>query len=684
MKNSAFKKHPVAFAPLVWLVGLFIFALPQVALAKEKWEAIPAEDLAATECKAYPGSSAEILFDRLVLDTAGKSQNQRYYQRIKIYSAKGATEAGVLGIEYPDKHEVWGLAARVTKPAGGVIEYTKKDFTESIAVKKGSVKTNRLTIAIPDLGTGDVLEYSWTQSVDSAAGNYQWWYCQRTLPVREFVFSVESSQQDYSLLWFNMANAKIAKSGSYEGKLVIKDLPPFEDEPHLPPERDVRGWFLVLYKNPYMRWYDKKDEFWKLLSSYYEEEFRLEIRPNGDIKAKSAELTKGLSSDEEKLKALYDFSQTSITNFDYFKNADLLVAKKKLDDKDRSQSPARTMALKTGYTDHVNQLFASLAKAAGYDVRLAWSASRYSTFNIRNPNGWLFIQDHIVVVRLGDAWRYYSPGDYYVPAGMLHQSNEEAPCLILDAKKVIFETNPTATADKSLVQRKGRFTLDSEGNLEGEVELTMSGHAGSSRKQDWADKQQEEIDTDFRAAITKQMSAAEVSDLKWENLSGNTLPLIARYKIKVPAYADLAGSKVIVAPNVFEHGATAMFTSEKRKFAIYFPYAWSEHDDIEIALPEGYTLDAGSSPANVGKTTGAVGVSYQVGFKGKSRKIVYQRDFALGANGMVAFQAQSYPALKQAFDAITRSDEHTLVLKQIVIANSTVSAPATVPAPSAQ
>ncbi len=699
MRNSALTKNPIPFALLIGLVGLFIFVLPQVASAKEPWEPIPAEDLAAKECQSYPGSSAEFLFEHRMLNGSGNgqqmeedlqtfappsaNQTMQFYQRIKIYSAKGATDAGVLGIEYPDEHQVWNLAARVTKPDGGEKHYTKKDFTESIVAKKGADKVKKLTIAIPDLGSGDILEYIWTQSVSNQVNSYQWWYCQRTLPVREFVFWVKSSGQDCSLSWFNVSHAEIASKGKYKGRLVIRDLAPYEDEPLRPPERDVRGWYLVFYKDSFLRYYNEKDELLKLISLEYEEDFRLRTKPNGAIKAKAAELTKGLSSDEEKLKALYNFTQGSVTNFDYFKSAELLAAKEKLDKKDREQLPDKTLTLRTGYTAQVNDLFASLAKAAGYDVRLAWSASRYSTLNVKHQNGWLFLNDRVVVIRLKDASRYYAPGDFYVPAGMLHRSNEAAPCLILDANKVIFETNPIATADKSPVQRKGRFTLDAEGNLEGEVELTMFGHAGASRKQDWAGKQLEEIETDFRQAITERMAAAEVSDLKWENLLGNTLPLIARYKIKVPAYADLAGSKAIFSPNVFEHGAKPVFTSEKRKCAIYFPFAWSERDDIEIALPEGYTLDAGSAPTNVGDILGAVGVSYKAGFKSKSRKIVYQRNFALGGDGSIAFQAQSYPALKQIFDAINRSDEHTIVIKQIEPAPVSAPAPVAAPEPAA-
>ena len=663
-------------------LSLLLLGLPAQVAAKEKWEPIAAEDLAATECKAYPGSNAEMLLEKRVLDTAGAYQMTNHYRRIKIYSPAGANEAGVFNIDYPTSQNVWSLAARLTKPDGSATEFSKKEFTESVAAKIGSTKVKRLTLAVPNLGAGDILEMKWAETVDSDVSTYQWWYFQDTMPVRHFIFSLEGSKLDCRLLAFNQPvtdkKPPAAKGGT---TLEIFDIPPFVEEPLMPPTRDVRGWFLLLYTDAYMRWFTK-DDVWKEISIYLEEEFRFLIKPNGALKEKAALLLKDAATDEAKLEQLYNFARQHVTNIDYFDSAELQEAKKKLDDNEGSQSPAQTLARQTGYSRHVNELFASLAKAAGYEVRLARSASRHATLAVQHNNGWLFVPDKMVAVKMGEEWRLFCPGDYYVPFGMLDKSNELAPCLITDPKKVVIQPNPISKADKSPVARRGRFVLDAEGNLEGDVEVSMGGHVGMVRKNAWRAMPQEEIDTDYRSLITKRLPAAEVSDLQWENLKGNKLPLVVRYKLKIPAYADVAGTKIIVPPNVFEHGASATFTSETRKHPIYFDFAWSEADDIEITLPEGYTLESGSAPGNAGDIAGVAGARYQVGFKPKARKIVYKRDFALGSNGDIAFQAASYPVLKRLFDTIQHADEHTLVLKpKPVTPEQPAAAPVSQPAP---
>ena len=325
---------------------------------------------------------------------------------------------------------------------------------------------------------------------------------------------------------------------------------------------------------------------------------------------------------------------------------------------------AQTFTKGAGYSRHINAVFASLARAAGFDVRLVQSASRHGTLKVKNARGWLFMNDNLVAVRLGDQWRIFSPGHYYMPYGLLAYQNELTPGLICDEKKPIFQETEAAPAAKSVEARIGRFTLDEEGTLEGDVEIRMGGHLGAFRKTDWNDDSVEEIDTLYRAEIAANLPSAEISDLKWENLRAPEEPLIARFKLKVPGYAELAGSRLIFVPNVFEHGSQTLFTPEKRTNPIMFRHAWSEQDDIAIVLPEGYMLDGATAPTNMANPeTDIVGVRYKLSYQGKQRTLSYKRHFAVGAKGLTILPAQSYEPLKNFFDALHTQDEHKLVIK---------------------
>lgn len=632
--------------------------------AKIDWDPVPASDLAATDCALFPGAGAEMIFSRQAMEASGASEWMTYYRRVKIYQPKAAEEQGVMDIEYPASQRAWDLAARVIKPDGRIAEYGKKDFNESVAAKTRDFKVKRSTLAIPALEKGDVVEFQWATGIESEDFNYSWWYSQLKMPVRDFYFRVAGSRRDCRLLWFNSRNESDRAKG--DGiQLHMKNVLPFEEEPFSPPERDIRSWFLVLYTSYGLRWY-KSNDLWREFSSELADEFRLLTKPDGTLKAKAAEVIGDATSNESKLQRLYEFTQRHVTNLDYFDSDKLQDAKKRLDKDDDRQTPRETLTRATGRTRHVNELFAALARAVGFEVTQARSATRGIILQVRNDNGWLFLRDQVVAVKVGEHWQKYAPGDYFVPVGLVDPSNEGASSLLCQRDKVIWEDMPVANATSSHLKRQGRFTLDAEGNLEGEVVITRDGHVASESRRSYHGDQTETIDTEYTESITRRLPSAELTDLKWENFGDNREPLITRYKLRVPAYADMVGTKLILPTNVFQHNVPAAFSAAERKFPIIFPYAFMEEDDIEIVLPEGFELDAPSSPANVADIANVAGTTYAMKYSPKTRTLGYRRTYTLGQEGRLSFQSQAYALIKSAFDKMKRSDDHKIVLKEKV------------------
>lgn len=646
---------------LLALLCLCAVAIP----AKSQWDTIPADDLAQTSCKTYPGANAEILFQRITIDVLDGRNCAIIYKRIKIYSREGAEQAGVLNIEHPQSAwaRVWGQAARVTKPDGQTAEFGEKDFNKSTMIKVEGVKMMRQSLAVPNLAAGDILDIAWVQEIGSRVSSYHMWAFQTSIPMREFIFDVEKSCEDYDLRAFNVGRAEIKRISTNQQRLEAHDIPPMEEESCTPPKQDVRGWIMLLYTSYFARWYSDAD-IWENISTYSGEDYRLATRFDREMKAKANKIIEGATTNEEKLKRLYSFCQTNIENIDYSDSPKLQAIKKKIDEGDHEPTAAKTLSCGGGYSRHVNTVFAALAQAVGFEVRLFLSANRNLSLDVKNSRGWIFMRDHLVAVRVDDQWRIFSPGSYYAPYGLLSASNELTPGLICDEKKPIFYETQAAPASKSIETRIGRFTLDEEGTLEGEVEIQMGGHLGEFQKGDWNEKQATEIDTLYREQIASRLPSAEITDLKWENLRTPEAPLIARYKIKVSGYAELTGSRIIFSPSVFKHGAPAFFTQETRKNPIMFKSAWGEHDEISITLPEGYALDGASSPSNLANPeTDVVGVRYKLAYNGKQRALIYKRDFAVGGNSCISLPVDAYPALKKFFDALHQQDEHKIVLK---------------------
>jgi hypothetical protein len=184
--------------------------------------------------------------------------------------------------------------------------------------------------------------------------------------------------------------------------------------------------------------------------------------------------------------------------------------------------------------------------------------------------------------------------------------------------------------------------------------------------------------------LIQRLPTAEIEQVKTENVREPTQPFILRYHVRVPGYAEALGSRLALPLNFFEANVPELFTNETRRYPIFFEFAEEKHDDIEITIPAGFTLDGASAPAPVGQAADVINARYTVAYHPKTKTIVYHRDQVTGNGGAIAFRAESYPGLRSLFSKIHRSDVHQLVLKpKAAPAPASSTAPSDSPSPTA-
>jgi hypothetical protein len=657
------------------IIAVFLAAITVISSAEAKftWEKVAPADLAAVSSASAPGSDLEILFSRHRMDSDSSSTYVAHHIQAKIYTKKGVERTSLFSIEYEKKQKIWNTMARVVKPDGSSVELTKADYHENTVLKTGGYEIQRTTFAFPNVQPGDVLEYRWNAEISGDYGYYKQ-YCQaEDVATREFSLDVVSARQDFTVGWYNCEGVEFKPKTH---KVVIRNLPPFVPEPLMPADTEFRGWVVILFSSPYERLYTNEDA-WQSIGDYIGENFRLETVPNAAIRAKAAELTANTTAPDEKLAKLYVFTQTEISNLDFFESARLADAKKKRRDEEEYQSAAKTMERRSGTIGDINRFFASLARASGFEVRYAMSANRNEVLNIKRPKGWVFADRQTVAVKIGETWKFYAPGNHLVPAGLLDERDEGAMAFVCDEKKSWFDVMQSAPPTDSALKRTGRFTLDDEGSLDGNVVLTMTGHRAIPARDTWWDQSDEQVTKSVRENVAERLPTAEVTTVTIENGHDVSQPLIARYHVHVPGYADSIGSRLGLPLNFFEANAAITFTNETRRYPIYFDYAEKKSDDIQITIPEAFVLDGASAPASVGKPDDFITARYGVKFMPKTRTISYVREQVVGNGGSIHFRAESYPALRTYFDRIHRSDAHQLVLKpKAAVEPSSPAAPA--------
>ncbi|HEX6284623.1 MAG TPA: hypothetical protein VFZ71_07100, partial [Pyrinomonadaceae bacterium] len=233
----------------------------------------------------------------------------------------------------------------------------------------------------------------------------------------------------------------------------------------------------------------------------------------------------------------------------------------------------------------------------------------------------------------------------------------------------VWVDTPMTPQEKSRVQRRAKLKLSEDGTLEGQIHVEYTGHFAIERKEELDEESETQREAAVKGEIKSQLSAAEITNVKIENVTDHVKPLIVTYDIRVPGYAQRTGKRIFIQPAFFQYGLKPLFSSATRKHAIYFHYPWSEDDQIHIDVPTGYALDNADAPAPFG--SGVISEykpSLSITSDGKT--LVYKRTFFFGGGGSVLFPVESYPAVKGYFDQLNKQDNHSVALKQAAAASN--------------
>ncbi len=445
---------------------------------------------------------------------------------------------------------------------------------------------------------------------------------------------------------------------------TMSNVPAYREEPRMPPEYSVRPWMLVFYAP------DKKytpEQFWRDYGRRMHEATKSLLKVNDEVRAASAEAVADAQTPEQKLERLYNFVRARVKRVTDDALGLTPEQLKKIKD---NKTPADTLKRGMGTSADIDLLFGALASAAGFEVRVASTSDREDTFFEPEFLDDYFIDPASIAVKVGDGWRLFNPGSTYTPFGMLRWQEEGQATLISDAKEPVWVQSPLSPPERSLEKRLGKFRLDAEGTLEGDVRIEYTGHLAAEKKEWYDDESPGAREEALKAAFAGRLGGAEITDINIENVTDPDKPLVYRFKVRVPGYAQRTGKRLFFQPAFFERGAGPLFPTSERRHHVYFSYPWAENDVVEITIPEGFAPDNPQAPVTF--NAGAVSTyEPKLSITKDGRTVIYRRAFAFGGN---LIPVSNYRQLKTYFDEVHKQDGHTLSLKQAA-ADASASTP---------
>lgn len=639
----------------ICLITLFAIYVRAYAI---KWTAPTKDELLAPASLVDPDADVEILYRLQEIDDIKYGAPVvGEYIRIKVFNEKGMRKLAKIDIPYDQKKErIKSINARVVKPDGRIVEVEKKAFYDREIIRYGREKWHVRSFSFPALEPGCIAEYKWEKTAKENIVSLKLDFMS-DMPAKRVVFRIRPAELiagwNTEGYFFRCENQPLRRESYGFHSVEMKNLKAAAIEPFMPPSNDTQPW-MMFYPS---RGKDSAEAYWYNVATELHEAVEDGLRQMGPlVKSKALEITQNANSDAGRLRRINDYCHKAILNLDYYVPKGESTEEKSAK---ASRSPDKIIKSNTGNSDEIRLLFIALAKAAGVNAHMTLCPDRSHGAFIKDLPVQYFMRDKLVAVEFPDGWRFYDPARRLVKTGVLRWQNSGTQALVATPNGVVWVNTLAPRLVDTQIKRNGKFKLDENGQLTGEVKIEYTGHAEIEARQNFELETQQQIEKLVKEDVRKRLNGAEVLEVRISDVYDFEHPFALSYKISVPAYAEKVGSLMFVQPGFFSKGLASPFTAGKRAYGITFDYASNEKDEILISLPRGYNLEEGSSPAvqshpSWGEHT------IDIGFRNSDNTILYKRVFKFSPTYI---SVSEYPKIKRLFDIFSRNDAHTLAFR---------------------
>lgn len=632
-----------------------LLALAPCLLSSQPWEPVPEEEWNLPVSSADPSADVEATYLYRRIDNSDRmGALSEVHVRLRALNAAGVARLQRVAVPVESTQGRTRRAARVVRRDGSSQAIPEEAWSEEDEPSSDGHGTSRHGFLTPPLQPGDMVEYRIVRTYRNYFGqvrlllSHEW-------PVRYARIQIKPMEVPGVTMYTTTFMMDVTERGrDADGFYTFeaRDLPARVDEPFAPTRYAVSPWLLMQEREPNQA---QGDRFWHRYAADLWKRSRKESVVTKFVRARADALLDGETDPAKQLVRLYDACRHELISTDYDHRRQITPAQEKqIENSDRAEE-----ILQRGYGSpyNINTVFIALARAAGFDARLAYVNDRTGYLFSPNLRSYFAIPDAIAAVKVGDTWQFYNPGAAYYAAGSHRWRNEAGTVLVAGDGEPLFLRVPMAPASFSVQHRTGTFSLDAAGTLTGELEIVYEGHPGAELKEKLDDVPAEKREQLARTALKNIIPGVEVLEVHAENFAALDTPLRLKARVRAVGYAERLGNRLLVRPSVFTQMQAPRFKATERRHDIYFPAPFTEVDRVRLSLPDGSILEAAAAPNSRDRrplTTYDVSLAVT---RGSAPTLIYQREFACLAPKI---PQKHYQAVRAVFDEVWQEDRHVI------------------------
>jgi hypothetical protein len=687
--------------------ALLIGTRPGILASDPKWEPVSRAELAEEKPILEPEAPAEILSYRLEINdkVAGKRDFTRAI-RFKIFDPSRAT--GITRISRfwnGPSNPYYEISARLTLPDGSTREFGLNDLRERSLAEEGrangllgliTAKSNRGVaekfLAITGVVKGAVLDI-WESEPKVQQTNWLINAIQRPeTPIRRFRYVSRYSLDDeveHRVFVLHPSGGKIAEDKK-EGMLTFtaENLPSIRREPFSAPDSYFSLTIIESYESLSIKLDPRTQRVptpkpvplalgpWAFFSTTVDFYDAANGFPTTLVKEKAGELAAGAADDREKARRIYVYVQSLYKRFR--ERADLESSytgyARSMDDVINFERVDSTIFQPSDFYF----LYVSLARSAGLECHSVYHPLRTNfPFKIGMVSQ-RFLESRTVAVKTGGTWILCDPcSDTPLAFGTLHWEVENQPAMMAAPNQQLFLNVPSPRAERSRTEANADLELDKDGNLQGECVLSFTGHVAHQIRERLENSGREDWGQLTRTLFDLETSYCEARLISVEGLDSPEEPVRVRAFVRWPAYAEIAGQRILLPVSVFARSRPPLLNASARTTPVFFRFPSSAKDSITIRLPQGYAPEALPEPSET--DIGDFSYSLSTTSDAATGQLVVRREAISRA---VEIPVAGYARAWDWFRRVTAADQAAVVLVRKAATPTDATPPQAAAAPS--
>ncbi|MFH1502859.1 MAG: DUF3857 and transglutaminase domain-containing protein [Candidatus Eisenbacteria bacterium] len=624
--------------------------------APTQWRGVDIEELMANapDKEAFPEASAVFLYLQEMTDVADDGTLTTTRNKLtRILTLQGRERYSNPSFLYDTESTTIALNRGVTVRSTGREVEVEEDGINDITpafLEGATIYANVLekVISFPVVGPGSTMDLQTTTTTtpmeDRSFSNVE--YMGDTDPVQKAEFTLSYPPGLYSPT-YAVSNGLLGdvemdvQTGEGELVFTVEDVPALVEEGNMPPQSELLP--RVIYSS-----YGSWDE----PAAFFADAFYPHVQTDGDVAAKTAALTSGVSSDGEKVKAIFLDVARNVRNV----YLNLGIAGYEPND--------ASTVLANRYADTRDKavLLVSMLRAAGIDAYPAAIQQTRGRFDESVPTLKQFNR-LLVAIPSGGGYDFLDPFLDDALYGYLRWGRGNKALIVKD-EGVGELVNILAFDPRENYARKSMdIAVAPDGSATVTVSCNLEGYFDRSTRMQLKDATQSEKDKVFEGSANAVSAGARSVEYAHSDLLDLTEPVSVSQTVGAPDFAVPQGDMMIVRIPQFPFGFSSIAaypTLAERRYPFELPCESESVLSIRIDLPDGYEVVR--MPENLAFSNDSADWTVACEWDDAENAV----SWSVGATFReTRVPVDSYAAFKADYDAVALSKNRLILLRKV-------------------